>query len=146
MTTQEELVVLMTLPFGVDGSIIPGVLASSGIPVHISDRYLARQGRYVEIRVPASRLEDARRVIEDTKTVGEEMPPGASNEPEEADKLFFGEGARRKNLLAYLSLWILGPVVLLLLDRSGFFTAICLIGWSVFWAVLFYRARKAAKS
>jgi hypothetical protein len=54
----------MTLPVGVDELIIPGVLASRDIPVHLTERYLARQGRYVEIRVPASRLEDARRALD----------------------------------------------------------------------------------
>jgi hypothetical protein len=62
----------MTLPLGADESIIPGVLASRGIPAHLSERYLARLGRYVEIRVPASRLEDARRALEDAKRVGEQ--------------------------------------------------------------------------
>ena len=51
MCNQEELVVFMTLPLGADESIIPGVLASRGIPVHLSERYLARQERYVEIQV-----------------------------------------------------------------------------------------------
>ena len=73
MSDQEELVVFMTLPLGVDESIIPSVLASRGIPVHLSERYLARQGRYVEIQVPASRLEDARRALDDAKQVGEEL-------------------------------------------------------------------------
>jgi hypothetical protein len=71
----EELVVFMTLPFGVDESIIPGVLASRGIPVHVSERYLAREGRYVQIEVPASRIEDAQRALEDAKTVGEQLKP-----------------------------------------------------------------------
>lgn len=64
MSNQEELVVFMTLPLGVDETIIPGVLANRGIPVHLSERYLARQGRYVEIQVPASRLEDAWRALD----------------------------------------------------------------------------------
>ena len=76
MSNQEELVVFMTLPRGVDESIIPGVLASRGIPVHVSERYLARQGRYVEIQVPMSRLEDARRALDDAKRVGEELKTG----------------------------------------------------------------------
>ena len=73
MSNPEELVVFMTLPIGVDESIIPGVLASRGIPVHLSERRLARQGRYVEIQVPVSRLEDARRALEDAKQVGEQL-------------------------------------------------------------------------
>ncbi|MFZ1972766.1 MAG: hypothetical protein WAU89_07965 [Candidatus Acidiferrales bacterium] len=73
MSEQEELVVFMTLPFGVDESIIPGVLASRGIPVHLVERYLARQGRYVEIQIPASRLEDARRALDDARRVGEQL-------------------------------------------------------------------------
>jgi hypothetical protein len=76
MSDQEELVVFMTLPLGVDESIIPGVLASRGIPVHLSERYLARQGRYVEIQVPASRLEDARQALDDAKRVGEQLETG----------------------------------------------------------------------
>jgi hypothetical protein len=73
MSNPEELVVFMTLPYGVEESIIPGVLASRGIPVQVSERYLARQGRYVEIQVPASRLEDARRALDDAKRVGERL-------------------------------------------------------------------------
>jgi len=73
MPNSEELVVFMTLPRGVDESIIPGVLASRGIPVYLSERYLAHLGRYVEIQVPASRLEDARRALDDAKRVGEQM-------------------------------------------------------------------------
>jgi len=76
MSNEEELVVFMTLPFGVDESIIPGVLASRGIPFHLSERYLARQGRYVEIQVPASRLEDARRALGDAKRVVEQLEAG----------------------------------------------------------------------
>jgi len=77
MSNPEELVVFMTLPVGVDESIIPGVLASRGIPVHLSERYLARQGRYVEIQVPASRLEDARRALDGAKRVGEQIKSGS---------------------------------------------------------------------
>lgn len=77
MSKPEELAVFMTLPFGVDESIIPGVLASRGIPVYISERYLARQGRYVEIKVPASRLEEARRALDDAKRVGEQLKSGS---------------------------------------------------------------------
>ena len=73
MSNPEELVVCMTLPVGADESIIPGVLASRGIPVHLSGRRLARQGRNVEIQVPASRLEDARRALDDAKWVGEQL-------------------------------------------------------------------------
>ena len=73
MSNPEELVVFMTLPVGIDETIIPGVLASRGIPVHLSERRLARQGRYVEIQVPVSRLEDARRALEDAKRVGEQL-------------------------------------------------------------------------
>ena len=73
MSNPDELAVLMTLPHGVDESIIPGVLASRGIPVFLTERYLARQGRYVEIQVPASRLEEARRALDEAKAVGEEM-------------------------------------------------------------------------
>jgi hypothetical protein len=73
MPNPDELVVFMTLPVGVDESIIPGVLASRGIPFTLSERYLARQGRYVEIQVPASRLEDARQALDDAKRVGEQL-------------------------------------------------------------------------
>jgi hypothetical protein len=76
MSNQEELVVFMTLPIGVEESIIPGVLASSGIPVHLSERYLARQGRYVESQVPASRLQDARQALDDANRVGEQLQIG----------------------------------------------------------------------
>jgi len=76
MSNQDELVVFMALPFGVEESIIPGVLASRGIPVHLSERYLARQGRYVEIQIPASRLEDARQALDDAKRVGKQLETG----------------------------------------------------------------------
>ena len=73
LANSDELVIFMTLPVGVDELIIPGVLASRDIPVHLTERYLARQGRYVEFRVPASRLEDARRTLDDAKRVGENL-------------------------------------------------------------------------
>ena len=76
MPNPDELAVFMTLPVGVDESIIPGVLASRGIPVQVSERYLARQGRYVEIQVPASRLDDARRALDDAKRVGGQLKTG----------------------------------------------------------------------
>ena len=72
----DELVLFMTLSVGVNELIIPGVLASRDIPVHLTERYFARQGRYVEIRVPASRLEDARRALDDAKQVGENLDSG----------------------------------------------------------------------
>lgn len=68
-----ELVIFMTLPVGVEELVIPGVLASRDIPFHLTERYFARQGRYVEIRVPVSRLEDARRALDDAKRVGENL-------------------------------------------------------------------------
>lgn len=70
MSDSEELVVFMTLPLGVQQSIIPGVLASRDIPFVLSERYRARQGSYVEIKVPASRLQDARQALEDAKQIG----------------------------------------------------------------------------
>jgi len=73
LANPDELVIFMTLPIGVDELIIPGVLASRDIPVHLTERYFARQGRYVEIRVPASRLEDAKRALDDAKRVGENL-------------------------------------------------------------------------
>lgn len=73
MSNSEEMVTLMTLPWGVEETIIPGVLASRGIRVNLVERYLARQGRYVEIQVPASSLEDARRALEDAKKVGRHL-------------------------------------------------------------------------
>ena len=73
MSNRDELVLFMTLPQGVDELIIPGVLTSRDIPVHLTERYFARQGRYLEIRVPASRLEDARRALDDAKRVGQNL-------------------------------------------------------------------------
>lgn len=49
MALSEELITFVTLPFGIEESIIPGVLASRGIPVYMSERYLAHLGRYVEM-------------------------------------------------------------------------------------------------
>lgn len=73
MSNSDQLVLFMTLPIGVDELIIPGVLTSRDIPIHLTERYFARQGRYLEIRVPASRLEDARLALEDAKRVGEKL-------------------------------------------------------------------------
>jgi hypothetical protein len=70
MPDSEELVVFITLPLGLQESLIPGVLASRNIPFVLSERYRARLGSYVETKVPASRLEDARRALEDAKQVG----------------------------------------------------------------------------
>jgi hypothetical protein len=70
MPDSEELVVFMTLPLGAEEAIIPGVLASRNIPFVLFEHQPARRGRYVEIKVPASRLEDARRALEDAKQVG----------------------------------------------------------------------------
>lgn len=73
MPDSEELVVFMKLEFGVEETVIPGVLASRGIPVVLSEQHPAHQRRYVEIKVPASRLEAARLALEDAKRVGELM-------------------------------------------------------------------------
>ena len=71
MPDPEELVLFMTLPYGLEEAIIPGVLASRNIPFFLFENHPARQPWYVEIKVPASRLEDARRALEDAKRVGE---------------------------------------------------------------------------
>jgi len=76
MANPDELVLFMTLR-GVDALIIPGVLASRDIPVHLTERYFARQGRSLEIRVPTSRLEDAKRALDDAKRVGEKLDSNA---------------------------------------------------------------------
>jgi len=70
MADSNELVVFMTLPRGVEEAIIPGVLASRNVPFVLVDRYLARQGQYVEVQVPSSRLKDARQALADAKKVG----------------------------------------------------------------------------
>jgi hypothetical protein len=70
MADSNELVVFMTLPQGVEEAIIPGVLASRNVPFVLVDRYLAHQGQYVEVQVPASRLKDARQALADAKKVG----------------------------------------------------------------------------
>lgn len=71
MPDPEELVLFMTLPYGVEEAIIPGVLASRDIPFFLFENHPAEQPWYVEIKVPASRLEDARRALADAKQVGE---------------------------------------------------------------------------
>ena len=71
MPNPEELVTFMTLPLGVEETIIPGVLASRDIPFVLFENHPAHQPWYVEIKVPASRLEDARRALADAKQVGE---------------------------------------------------------------------------
>jgi hypothetical protein len=75
MSDSEELVVLMTLERGVEETVIPGVLASRDIPFVLFDHHPARQSWYVEIKVPASRLEDARRALDDAKQVGRTIEP-----------------------------------------------------------------------
>ena len=79
MSDPEEFVIFMKVERGVEETLIPGVLASRGIPVILSEQHPARQRWYVEIKVPASRLEEARRALEDAKKVGELM----DQEPDE---------------------------------------------------------------
>jgi hypothetical protein len=73
MPDSEELVVFMKVKLGVEETVIPGALASRGIPVFLSERHHSHQGPYVEIKVPAARLEEARRALEDAKRVGKLM-------------------------------------------------------------------------
>jgi hypothetical protein len=73
MPDSEELVVFMKLKFGVEETVIPGVLASRGIPVVLSEHHPARQRRYAELKIPASRLDEARCALEDAKRLGELM-------------------------------------------------------------------------
>lgn len=73
MAGTDELILFMTVPFGIEELIIPGVLSSRDIPFHLTERFLARLGRYAEIRVRASRLEDAMRALEEAKRVGEKQ-------------------------------------------------------------------------
>jgi hypothetical protein len=70
MAISEELVVFVTVERGVEETLIPGVLASRGIPFVLFDQHPAHQRWYVVIKVPRSRLEDARRALEDAKQVG----------------------------------------------------------------------------
>ena len=56
MSNPEELVVFMTLPFGVDEFIIPGVRTSRGIRVYLSERFLAHQDLTVVVQVISSEL------------------------------------------------------------------------------------------
>jgi hypothetical protein len=63
----------MRLTFGLEETVIPGVLASRGIPVVLSEHRPAHQARYVEIMVPASRLEEARLALADAKRIGKLM-------------------------------------------------------------------------
>jgi hypothetical protein len=71
MPDPDELVLFMALPYGVEETIIPGVLASRNIPFFLFENHPAEQPWYVEIKVPASRVEDARRALADAKHVGE---------------------------------------------------------------------------
>jgi hypothetical protein len=73
MADSTELVVFMVLPLGPEEAVIPGVLASRNIPFVRTERFLARQANYVEIRVPASRLDDAQRALADAKKIGESL-------------------------------------------------------------------------
>ena len=70
MHESEELVPFMTLQRGVEETLIPGVLASRGIPFAVFEMHPAYEAWHVEIKVPASRLGDARRAVEDAKKVG----------------------------------------------------------------------------
>jgi len=60
----------MTLERGVEETLIPGVLASRGIPFQLFEQHSAHQRWYVEIKVPRSRLEDARRALADASKLG----------------------------------------------------------------------------
>jgi hypothetical protein len=71
MPDPEKLVVFMTLARGVEETLIPGVLASRYIPYVRFEHHPAEQTWYVEIKVRASRLQDARRAVEDAKGIGQ---------------------------------------------------------------------------
>jgi hypothetical protein len=73
MSDPEKLVVFMILPRGVEETLIPGVLASRNIPYVVFEQHPAEQTWYVEIKVPASRLEEARRALEDAREVGKRL-------------------------------------------------------------------------
>jgi hypothetical protein len=70
MADSEQLVVFMTLPRGVEETLIPGVLASRGVPFVVVDKHPGYQTWYVELQVPASRVEDARWALADAKKIG----------------------------------------------------------------------------
>lgn len=67
MSNSEELVIFMRLELGVEQTLIPGVLASSGVPFTLLEQH---RERYVLIMVPASRLEQAQRAVDDAKELG----------------------------------------------------------------------------
>jgi len=73
MSDPEKLVVFMILPRGMEETLIPGVLASRNIPYVVFEQHPAKQTWYVEIKVPASRLEDARQALEDAREVGKRL-------------------------------------------------------------------------
>ena len=67
MSNSEELVIFMRLELGVEQTLIPGVLASRGVPFTLLEQH---RERYVLIMVPASRLEQAQRAVDDAKELG----------------------------------------------------------------------------
>lgn len=73
MLDPECYVKFMTLLSPVDEAVIPGVLSSYGVPHLAIERFVGRGGRYIEIQVPASHLDDARRALEDATNAGKQM-------------------------------------------------------------------------
>ena len=71
MPDSDELDVFTALKYGVEDTVIPEVLTSWGIPFVRVDHRPAHQQWFVEIKVPRSRLEDARRALEHARHIGE---------------------------------------------------------------------------
>ena len=71
MPDSDELDVFTALKYGVEDTVIPEVLTSWGIPFVRVDHRPAHQQWFVEIKVPRSRLEGARRALDHARHIGE---------------------------------------------------------------------------
>jgi hypothetical protein len=67
----DELVVFRTCYSALESGLIRGVLESNDIPYLVSDGDYYGMSPY--IKVPASRVEDAERALEEARKMGEQM-------------------------------------------------------------------------
>lgn len=73
MNSSAQLVTFMvfdSLGSATESAIVRGILASRGVPFFFFNRV---KGKPATIRVPASRLEDAKRAIAEAKKLGSEI-------------------------------------------------------------------------
>jgi len=71
VSDSDELAIFDFSDLDVEPVLVPGILSSRNIPFETAERYTAYpRGNYTQILVPASRLADARRALEDAKGSG----------------------------------------------------------------------------